>query len=36
MKDKKIPIHYNPKMPDKSVLEDDDVEEFAQPAAPLG
>jgi hypothetical protein len=25
MKDKKVPIHYNPKDPDKSVLEDADV-----------
>lgn len=30
MKDKKIPIHYDPSNPDQSVLEDTDVEQQAQ------
>jgi hypothetical protein len=36
MKDKRIPIHYNPRDPDKSVLEDEDVDGLAQPTSPLG
>jgi len=30
MKDKKIPIHYDPSNPDQSVLEDTDFEQQAQ------
>ena len=36
MKDKKVPIHYSPRDPDKSVLEDEDVEGLPHPTSPLG
>jgi hypothetical protein len=36
MKDRKIPIHYNPQKPDDSVLGDEDVEEFARQTPLLG
>jgi hypothetical protein len=36
MKDKKVPIHYNPRKPDDSVFEDEDVEEFARQTPLLG